>query len=99
MKKGIHPKLNKITVKCACGNTFETHSTLEKLMVEICSKCHPFYTGQEKFVDTEGRIDKFNRKRNLAQNTTKSDKKSAKVSEEPQYKPTLKDIFNQDSNN
>jgi large subunit ribosomal protein L31 len=99
MKQGIHPKLNKITVNCACGYSFETHSTLDKLMVEICSNCHPFYTGQERFVDTEGRIDKFNRKRNLAQNSGKSDKKADKKAEEPQYKPTLKDIFSQNSTN
>lgn len=98
MKTGIHPKLNKITVTCACGYSFETHSTLDKLIVEICSNCHPFYTGQERFVDTEGRIDKFNRKRNLAQAPIKSTKNSDKKSEEPQYKPTLKDIFSQTNN-
>lgn len=99
MKNGIHPKLNTITVNCACGYKFETHSTLDKLVVEICSNCHPFYTGQERFVDTEGRIDKFNRKRNLAQNNTSSKKADKTATPDAQYKPTLKDIFNQTSNN
>jgi large subunit ribosomal protein L31 len=99
MKNGIHPKLNTITVNCACGYKFETHSTLDKLVVEICSNCHPFYTGQERFVDTEGRIDKFNRKRNLAQNNSLSKKAEKTVPLDGQYKPTLKDIFNQSSNN
>jgi large subunit ribosomal protein L31 len=99
MKKGIHPKLNTITVNCACGYKFETHTTLDKLVVEICSNCHPFYTGQERFVDTEGRIDKFNRKRNLAQNNASAKKAEKATPAETQYKPTLKDIFNQSSNN
>ena len=99
MKNGIHPKLNTITVNCACGYKFETHSTLDKLVVEICSNCHPFYTGQERFVDTEGRIDKFNRKRNLAQNNSLSKKAEKTAPLDGQYKPTLKDIFNQSSNN
>ncbi len=62
MKKGIHPKYVKCVVKCACGNTFETRSTVPEINVEVCSKCHPFFTGQEKFVDTAGRIEKFKKK-------------------------------------
>jgi len=99
MKQGIHPKLNTITVKCACGNTFETTSTLERLVTDSCSKCHPFFTGKATFVDAEGRIDKFNRKKNLATQTTKTklvNKKSDTA--ESIYKPSLKDIFNQTNN-
>ena len=60
MKADIHPAYNEITVKCACGNTFKTKSTLgEDLNVEICSECHPFYTGKQKMMDTEGRVGKF----------------------------------------
>jgi len=60
MKKGIHPEYYKdATVKCSCGNTFKVGSTLPELHVEICSKCHPFYTGKQKLVDTAGRVDKF----------------------------------------
>ncbi|HOD54844.1 MAG TPA: 50S ribosomal protein L31 [Candidatus Cloacimonadota bacterium] len=64
MKNGIHPKYEKITVKCACGNTFETASTKGKMDVEICSECHPFYTGKQKLLDTAGRVEKFNKKYN-----------------------------------
>jgi large subunit ribosomal protein L31 len=59
MKKGIHPKYVACSVKCACGNTFETRATTEEVKVDICNVCHPFYTGQQKFVDTAGRVDKF----------------------------------------
>ncbi|MGQ9456642.1 MAG: 50S ribosomal protein L31 [Armatimonadota bacterium] len=59
MKKGIHPKYVKCIVTCACGNTFETRSTVEEIRTEICSACHPFFTGKQKIVDTEGRVEKF----------------------------------------
>ena len=59
VKEKIHPKWFEATVVCACGNTFKTGSTVEKLHVEICSACHPFFTGKQKFVDTEGRVEKF----------------------------------------
>ena len=62
MKSGIHPELKKVTIHCACGAQWETHSTRDNLRVDICSKCHPFFTGEERFVDTEGRIEMFNRK-------------------------------------
>ena len=59
MKEGIHPAYNATTVVCACGNTFETRSTKANIRVEICSNCHPFFTGKQKIVDTEGRVEKF----------------------------------------
>src|SRR6516164_4386723 len=59
VKEKIHPKWFEATVVCSCGNTFKTGSTVEKLHVEICSACHPFFTGNQKFVDTEGRVEKF----------------------------------------
>jgi large subunit ribosomal protein L31 len=63
MKPDIHPEYKRITVSCSCGNTFETGSTLCKdIHVEVCSACHPFYTGKQKIVDTAGRVDKFRRK-------------------------------------
>lgn len=63
MKADIHPDYKTITVTCSCGSTFETRSTLGKeLHVEVCSACHPFYTGKQKIVDTAGRVDKFRRK-------------------------------------
>lgn len=63
MKTEIHPKYNEISVICACGSTFLTRSTLgEDLHIEICSACHPFFTGKQKLVDTAGRVDRFNRR-------------------------------------
>lgn len=63
MKEGIHPNYQEITVTCSCGNSFTTRSTLAKsLHIEVCSACHPFYTGKQKIVDTAGRVEKFNRK-------------------------------------
>jgi len=65
MKKKIHPKYEKMTVTCACGNVFEMSSTKKIDKVEICSECHPFYTGKQRNVSTQGRIEKFNQKYNL----------------------------------
>ena len=62
MKEGIHPKYQKVTVTCVCGNTFVTGSTKKELRVEICSKCHPFYTGKQKLVDAGGRVDRFKKR-------------------------------------
>jgi large subunit ribosomal protein L31 len=59
MKKDIHPKLYEINTRCACGNSFQTISTQSSVDVDICSNCHPFFTGQQKFIDTAGRIEKF----------------------------------------
>ncbi|BAH46459.1 MULTISPECIES: 50S ribosomal protein L31 [Bacillales] len=65
MKQDIHPKYNVVTVSCACGNEFESGSVKQALKVEICSNCHPFFTGKQKFVDAGGRVDRFKRKYNL----------------------------------
>lgn len=62
MKKGIHPEMKKAVVQCGCGAKHETLSTVEDMRVDICSKCHPFFTGEERFVDTEGRVERFQRK-------------------------------------
>ncbi len=62
MKEGIHPNYNETTIKCACGNVIETSSTKENISVEICSKCHPFFTGKQKLVDTGGRVEKFRKR-------------------------------------
>jgi large subunit ribosomal protein L31 len=63
MKEAIHPNYKQITVTCSCGNTFETRSTLgQDLQIEVCSSCHPFYTGKQKIVDTGGRVDRFRKK-------------------------------------
>lgn len=65
MKKGIHPEFVQSVVTCACGNTFGVQSTKPKLNVEVCSKCHPFYTGEQGQASRTGRVDKFNRKYGL----------------------------------
>ena len=65
MKQGIHPEYVEATVKCACGETFKTRSTKPELRFDICSKCHPLFTGKQKFVDAGGRVDKFKKKFNL----------------------------------
>ncbi len=62
MREGIHPKYGEAIVKCACGETFKTGSTQESLRVDICSKCHPFFTGKQKLIDTGGRVDRFKKK-------------------------------------
>ncbi|HDH87455.1 MAG: 50S ribosomal protein L31 [Deltaproteobacteria bacterium] len=76
MKKDIHPAFQKAIVHCACGNEFETFSTVKEIKVEICSQCHPLFTGQQKIVDTKGRVERFRRKyQNVAKNNTTSKKK------------------------
>ncbi|MBK7995066.1 MAG: 50S ribosomal protein L31 [Blastocatellia bacterium] len=62
MKEKIHPQYNVITVSCSCGEQFQTKSTKKELRLEICSACHPFYTGKQKLIDTAGRVDRFNKK-------------------------------------
>jgi large subunit ribosomal protein L31 len=62
MKQAIHPKYHVVSVSCACGNQFETRSTKSEIRLEICSACHPFFTGKQKLIDTAGRIERFQRK-------------------------------------
>ena len=62
MKESIHPDYKQTTITCACGNVIETRSTVQNIHVEICSACHPFFTGKQKLVDTAGRIDRFNKR-------------------------------------
>ena len=71
MQADIHPAYTPITIKCSCGNSFETKSTLSQdiLNLDVCNKCHPFYTGAQRIVDTAGRVDRFKQKFNLGKNT------------------------------
>ena len=62
MKEGIHPEYKEVKVSCACGEIFTTRSTRKEIHLDICSKCHPFYTGKQKIMDTEGRVEKFKKK-------------------------------------
>jgi large subunit ribosomal protein L31 len=76
MKKGIHPKYEKVIATCACGNSFETRSTKAEIKMEICSNCHPFFTGKQKLVDTAGMVDKFTRRygtKNTAETKTETE--------------------------
>lgn len=75
MKEGIHPKYNKLTASCACGNEVELGSVLEEMSVEICSACHPFFTGKQKLIDSAGRIEKF--KQRYAKHYAKMEKGEA----------------------
>ncbi|MFZ2153080.1 MAG: 50S ribosomal protein L31 [Microgenomates group bacterium] len=89
MKQAIHPKYNdKCQVSCACGNKFTTGSTLDEIEVEVCSKCHPFFTGQQKFVDIKGRIDKFKEK--VTRGATYKTAKAAKVADKKAKKDETK---------
>ena len=76
MKKEGHPEYKELNVTCSCGNTFATKSTITKgkLHIEVCSACHPFYTGQQKIVDTAGRVDRFQQKYGKGKKTTVADK-------------------------
>ncbi|MBI1833440.1 MAG: 50S ribosomal protein L31 [Candidatus Andersenbacteria bacterium] len=80
MKTDIHPIYHdKITVTCACGNSFKVGSTAEKLSIEVCSNCHPFYTGKQKLVDVAGRVDKFRHRQEVAATKKAADKKAKPV--------------------
>ena len=68
MKAGLHPEYKEVTIKCACGEVVTTHSVKGDMNVEICSKCHPFYTGKQKFVDAGGRVDKFKKRLAMVNN-------------------------------
>lgn len=80
MKPGIHPEYKVATVTCACGNTFQTRSTASDLRVEICSACHPFFTGRQKLVDSAGRVEKFMQKYGLSDKQKESKKSDASES-------------------
>lgn len=93
MKANVHPQYyDNAVVTCACGNTFTVGSTKQSIRVEICSKCHPFFTGQQKFVDTLGRVEKFQAKQKMAAEKVYVKKKKEEVKEQPQYK-SLKDML------
>jgi large subunit ribosomal protein L31 len=97
MKTTIHPAWHaEATVTCACGNTFTTGSTVEAIQVDICSKCHPFFTGEMRFVDRQGRVDRFMQKMQLAQEkqatkAQKSKKSAANNGPSKSYQDILKD--------
>jgi large subunit ribosomal protein L31 len=90
MKEKIHPKTNLINVTCACGNSFETISTANEMKVEVCSACHPFFTGTQRFVDTTGRVEKFQQKLD-AQKKAAADAAAAKKAKKAAPKATTEE--------
>ncbi len=78
MKEGIHPEMKMATVTCACGNSFEVLSVRDKITVEVCSKCHPFFTGKRKIVDTTGRVERFLQRASRALSKDELEKKKRK---------------------
>jgi len=78
MKKDIHPPFQKAIVHCACGNEFEAFSTVKEIKVEICSQCHPLFTGQQKIVDSRGRVERFRRKYQKIDENSRGNKKKKK---------------------
>lgn len=83
MKANIHPKYFEANVTCSCGNTFTVGSTVEKIHVELCYQCHPFYTGQQKFVDTASRIEKFQKRMNSVRPKVQKTEKTTKEESAP----------------
>ncbi len=87
MKEAIHPKMMETTVTCGCGETFVTRSTTSKIHVEVCSKCHPFYTGKQKFVDSAGRVERFKQKFKWTENSTAKSSADAQEAVAVEEKP------------
>jgi large subunit ribosomal protein L31 len=90
VKPGIHPKYEEVEVRCACGNTFTTRSTKTELHLEICSNCHPFFTGRQKLIDTEGRVERFTKRFGaqsaVARKAAGKEAKAAKAAAKPKAK-------------
>jgi large subunit ribosomal protein L31 len=89
MREGIHPDYEEATVHCSCGNTFTTRSTKSKLQVELCDLCHPFYTGQQKFVDTGGRVQRFADKFGGAAETVAAKEAAAKAARQKAHEDSV----------
>ena len=88
MKQGIHPDYQIANVHCSCGNTFQTRSTVSEIRAEICSNCHPFYTGKQKLVDTGGRVERFQRRYAKTQAAQQAAKQLADVADAPAPAPS-----------
>lgn len=89
MKKNIHPQYNKVNVQCVCGNKFQVESSIDKIEVEICAKCHPFYTGEQKIIDTANRVKSFNEKQKRANTYKNTEKEKILNKEKIQEKKNL----------
>ncbi|HEX6291211.1 MAG TPA: 50S ribosomal protein L31 [Herpetosiphonaceae bacterium] len=96
MRQGIHPKYEETTVTCACGNTFTTRSTRQNLRVDVCSNCHPFYTGEQRIVDTAGQVDRFMRRLQTAQSKQAQDAQRRQPKEAPKKRSLYQEVFGED---
>lgn len=98
MKQGIHPKYVETTVICSCGNSWTTRSTRENLRTDVCSKCHPFYTGEQRIVDTAGQVDRFMRRLQATQTAQQAAQRRRDEKETPKQKPSLvREIFGEEN--
>ena len=88
MKEAIHPKYEKTTITCACGEVIETSSTKSNIRVEICSKCHPFFTGKQKLVDTGGRVDRFKKRFGMKEDNKNQRMAQARAAARPPSRPS-----------
>jgi large subunit ribosomal protein L31 len=96
MKTNIHPKLNTLTITCSsCGSSFETQSTRDVIHIEVCNKCHPFYTGEHRFVDTQGRVENFQKKQQNAETMKAkiSNKKQKKFEKSEKQVKSLRELL------
>ena len=96
MKQGIHPKYEETTVTCACGNTFTTRSTRQNLRIDVCANCHPFYTGEQRIVDTAGQVDRFMRRLQTAQSKQAADASRRQPTEAPRKRSLYQEVFGED---
>jgi large subunit ribosomal protein L31 len=97
MKAGIHPKYEETTVTCSCGNTFTTRSTRQNLRVDVCSACHPFFTGEQRIVDTAGQVDRFMKRLQTAQNKqSAAEQRRQSKPEEPKKRSLYQEVFGED---
>ncbi len=93
MKQSIHPKYDETTVTCACGHTFTTRSTRQNLRLDVCSNCHPFYTGEQRIVDTAGQVDRFMRKLQTAQTKQSQIGQRRETKQEPKKRSLYQEVY------
>ncbi len=93
MKQSIHPKYDDTTVTCACGHTFTTRSTRQNLRLDVCSNCHPFYTGEQRIVDTAGQVDRFMRKLQTAQTKQSQIGQRRETKQEPKKRSLYQEVY------
>ncbi len=97
MKPGIHPKYEETTVTCACGHTFTTRSTRQNLRVDICSNCHPFYSGEQRIVDTAGQVDRFMRRLQSTQSKqADAERRRAEAPQAPRQRSLYQEVYGEE---